>query len=171
MVACEQAKAVLSAYLDQELDPAQASAVAAHLQECTFCRAHLEELRLTARLLAGLAAPPLPHDLAPAVVLRAAVPRWREQWAGLRELAVPGLVVLRQELGRAAAVVALFVLTAGGPRVCRELIVSWPVGVARLTSTQVSHLNAGLAYVRSRLEEPPAAQVHESGQLPLSRLG
>jgi len=46
----------LSAYLDEALSPAERAAVTAHLDGCSFCRAHLADLRATSRLVAALPA-------------------------------------------------------------------------------------------------------------------
>lgn len=42
---CRHAQEFISAYLDQELDPASAMQMATHLDSCAACRAALEELR------------------------------------------------------------------------------------------------------------------------------
>lgn len=73
--------ALLSAYLDGELAPAERSAVEAHLADCPGCRAHISELRATAALIASL------PDLVPSrrlVPRLASVPAWL---APLRTLA------------------------------------------------------------------------------------
>jgi len=57
----------LSAYLDEALSPAERAAVAAHLDGCTLCRAHLADLRATSRLIAALPALSPTRSLAPRI--------------------------------------------------------------------------------------------------------
>ena len=45
---------LLSAYLDRGLEPRERARVQVHLAECARCRAHLDELAATARLIASL---------------------------------------------------------------------------------------------------------------------
>lgn len=61
----------LSAYLDQELAPAEQARVSAHLEGCRRCAKQLADLRATATLMAAL--PPLrpPRSLVPSLT-----PRW-----------------------------------------------------------------------------------------------
>ncbi len=61
---CRRTKNLLSAYLDEELDPRQRQAVDAHLPKCSACRKLLEELRSTVQLIGDLPKERAPEDLA-----------------------------------------------------------------------------------------------------------
>lgn len=61
----------LSAYLDQELAPAERAQVSAHLEACGRCAGQLAELRATATLLAALPSPRPSRSLVPSLT-----PRW-----------------------------------------------------------------------------------------------
>lgn len=54
----------LSAYLDTEISPEETAEVRSHLALCPDCRAEIEELRATRRLLGSLEAPELPQGFA-----------------------------------------------------------------------------------------------------------
>jgi anti-sigma factor RsiW len=58
--ACEMIGARLSAYRDGALPPGAARDVAAHLRECSGCRARLAGIEAVARLVAGAALPAPP---------------------------------------------------------------------------------------------------------------
>jgi anti-sigma factor RsiW len=51
---CDEAKPLLDAYLDRELEGADAARVAGHLETCGSCRRHLEERAALSRLLQRL---------------------------------------------------------------------------------------------------------------------
>lgn len=51
MNACESIKNFLNAYLDEELDPAAFRKIEVHLNRCSACRSHLEELKRLSRSL------------------------------------------------------------------------------------------------------------------------
>jgi len=62
----------LSAYLDGALPPSAHASVQSHLDTCGLCRTRLEELRGTARLIAGLPMPVPSRSLVP----RVSIPFW-----------------------------------------------------------------------------------------------
>ena len=72
---------LLSAYLDDALTPDERAAVEPHLAGCPRCRARVDELRATGRLLAGLPV------LAPSRALR---PRVQHGWLWLRPVRLLG---------------------------------------------------------------------------------
>jgi anti-sigma factor RsiW len=60
----------LSAYLDQELAPAEQARVSAHLEGCGRCAKQLADLRATATLMAALPAPRPSRSLVPSLTTR-----------------------------------------------------------------------------------------------------
>lgn len=65
---CNQAQKLLSAHLDDELDPGRRAALESHLADCEACSAALDRLRAQAEALAAADdVPPLPADLWPRV--------------------------------------------------------------------------------------------------------
>lgn len=79
----EHPEHLLSAYLDEALEPAERSSVAAHLEGCDRCRGRLAELRATSRLLATL------PELVPTRALR---PRLQQGWLWLRPVRLLGSI-------------------------------------------------------------------------------
>jgi len=78
----------LSAYLDEELSPAERARVEAHLATCEQCRARLEELRQTVVLLRSLPPVPAPRSFAidpGAVAPRPRVLRFSPRYYALRQ--------------------------------------------------------------------------------------
>jgi anti-sigma factor RsiW len=68
----------LSAYLDGELTPGEMTDVREHLAGCPSCRAELDDLRATKRVLGLLRAVDPPRDLEAGIRTRAdEEPRWR----------------------------------------------------------------------------------------------
>lgn len=65
-----RAARLLSAYLDTELFPEEMAEVRNHLAGCPDCRAEMEELRATRRLLSSLEPPDLPREFAADLSLR-----------------------------------------------------------------------------------------------------
>ncbi len=65
-----RAARLLSAYLDVELASEEMAEVRSHLADCPHCRAEMEELRATRRLLGSLEAPDLPQGFAADLWLR-----------------------------------------------------------------------------------------------------
>jgi anti-sigma factor RsiW len=59
--ACEQYAIDLSAYFDEELEPAEAAAVKAHLEGCARCRVELERMRGLRQALNRTGAAALPE--------------------------------------------------------------------------------------------------------------
>lgn len=86
----------LSAYLDSELPPEEATAVRAHLVQCVSCRAELERLQRVKRLLRMLPEKPAPATL------------WESIEQRRHESAGPGAIVtwIRSMFRRPAVVVA-----------------------------------------------------------------
>ncbi|HUN63095.1 MAG TPA: zf-HC2 domain-containing protein [Candidatus Sulfotelmatobacter sp.] len=103
-------ESTLRAYLDSELDPAEISAVKAHLESCPACQLHLETLSAAVRRVASqlnsLDAPPSAAEANPQAALalfqanlpaeaervpffaRLFSPRWRIAWAASFAVAV-----------------------------------------------------------------------------------
>ena len=73
-LACQELVELVTDYLEDVLAPAERDALERHLAECRFCRAYLEQMRLTIEL-AGMPelAPPSP----PSEELLAAFRTWR----------------------------------------------------------------------------------------------
>lgn len=67
---CRRVFALLSAYIDGDLAPAQARAVEAHLSGCAGCRRELEEWRALLRMVSYHATVSCPIDCAEAVLQR-----------------------------------------------------------------------------------------------------
>lgn len=65
-----RAERLLSAYLDTELSSEEMSDIRSHLAGCPDCRAEMEELRATRRLLSSLEPPDLPGEFAADLSLR-----------------------------------------------------------------------------------------------------
>lgn len=101
-VDCEQAREVLSAQLDQEASPSEATAANAHLGRCPDCREWWTDIGTLNRMLRVRVAEPV-ADIATAVLARAHPPRaGRGQWIRIAlavvaatklVLATPGLVL------------------------------------------------------------------------------
>ncbi len=87
---------LLSAYLDDELDPARGRQVAAHLATCARCARELAQLRAGDAALAGLPSPPRSPDLRPHL-------RRRLRRQGARIVLTGGLIALLVVLLRSAA--------------------------------------------------------------------
>lgn len=66
----------LSAYLDGELPPEEVAEVERHLAECPSCRAELDDLRATVRILKLARTPEAPDDLEELILARAGRRRW-----------------------------------------------------------------------------------------------
>lgn len=60
---CREIFERLSEYLDGELPPDPCAVLEAHFEDCAPCRAFLESLRATVRLIERDEHPPLPDDL------------------------------------------------------------------------------------------------------------
>jgi hypothetical protein len=103
---CPDARAALSALLDDELDPAARQAVEAHLGACPECRRELDRLRATVGALGRLGPARAPAGFVDRV-LAAAYPR---PW--YRRLAAALFVPLRVKLPLEAAAVALVAVAA-----------------------------------------------------------
>jgi len=86
----------LSAYIDDALETAAKAAVETHVGGCPVCRAHLAELRDTARLIAALPAPVPSRSLVP----RVSVPLWLAPTRTLATLA-SGAALLERAVGSA----------------------------------------------------------------------
>jgi len=143
---CEDIRELLSLYDDDRLDDLQSQRIAAHLVECSGCRAELEALRYTSHLVGAFTAPPLRKDLALNVLACASQPRWREWWIGLPKLAFPMQEFVFHQLGRAAAVVALFVLaTLGSGKNSSALVAALPDRAVGYAATGVAEFSTGLA--------------------------
>lgn len=59
---CEEAKRLLSLYLDDELDPSSREKVSRHLQQCVPCEREMTDLVKTIRLMQGLEMVEPPRD-------------------------------------------------------------------------------------------------------------
>ncbi len=58
----EREREQLSAYLDDQLDPAERAALEIHLSDCPACQAELADLRALRSMLRAMAAPALPRS-------------------------------------------------------------------------------------------------------------
>ena len=78
----EETQATLQAYLDGQLPPAEASAIAAHLEECDACTAALDALRQVDEALATIPILPEPPGLTARIMAQIAtpVPAFRLRW-------------------------------------------------------------------------------------------
>jgi predicted anti-sigma-YlaC factor YlaD len=63
---CKEIFALLSEYLDAELDPASCSEIEKHLKDCQPCIEFLNSLKRTVRLCGSCAPPDQPAPLTPA---------------------------------------------------------------------------------------------------------
>lgn len=75
-----RASGLLNAYLDEELSVEEMAEIRGHLADCPPCRAELEEMRATKRLLGSLETPDLPQGFAADLWLRLGRPA-SGQWA------------------------------------------------------------------------------------------
>lgn len=98
---CNEARPLLSAFLDGELTPAQRLAVEAHLAHCPACAACRREIDRAGRLVRELAVPPLSPDLTARIMAQVAQPAYGGgvlslfgAFLLLLFLAVPGLIFL-----------------------------------------------------------------------------
>jgi hypothetical protein len=101
----------LSEYLDDELDPSEAAAVAAHVCECAACQATLEDLRAVVTRAQALPDGPPTGDLWPGIEARIQ-PRRGFGWRHTREAAAPWRISFTLPQ-LAAAALALMVLSGG----------------------------------------------------------
>src|SRR5215470_20045058 len=94
---CEQARPLLGAHLDHELDARAAQELEAHLEGCAACRAELADLRAlgeAARAHLSRFEPPAAFEARAARAIRPP-PRRRAVWAGAgAALAVAAALVL-----------------------------------------------------------------------------
>jgi hypothetical protein len=72
---CRALRALFSAYIDGDLDPARARTVAAHFEECSACREQLQSLRMALDALADLPRVAAPEPIAERVRERLEVER------------------------------------------------------------------------------------------------
>ena len=135
----------LSAYLDQQVSPAERATIDAHLQQCTECRAELDSLRQTVAVLHFLPRVAVPHAFT-----------LSEAQAGIRRpAAAPGWFGgLARGLGAVAAIalVAFVTVTALRPEQA-----PWSPGqsIARVQPTTSAATEAPLVAVPMA---PPAAE-------------
>jgi anti-sigma factor RsiW len=106
-VTLQHPHAALSAYMDEELDPAARAAVDGHLMACALCRSHLAQLRATTALLRALPDPIPSRRLVP----RLAQPAWIAPLRTLMTLASGAAVFL---FVASALVSNITFLTSGG---------------------------------------------------------
>jgi anti-sigma factor RsiW len=81
---CRGIRERLGRYFDGELTPSERRSVEDHLEQCSQCRASLEEIReISGIFRKGMPAPPAPLDLTRRIMVRAqaqidgALPSWR----------------------------------------------------------------------------------------------
>jgi hypothetical protein len=105
---CHQARALLSALIDEVVTPAERTALDAHLEGCPDCRRELEQLRGTVSLLQGMPPARAPAGFVDRVVEAAAPPPWHRRL--LRGLFVPWRLKLPLEAAAALMIAGLAVL-------------------------------------------------------------
>jgi anti-sigma factor RsiW len=103
MMNCSKVRNLLSAYVDEELDPREMLAVRTHLENCRACCAECDEIRSMREVLHRLPAKPVPPEL-----LSRIRSRLEEADEGVLERVHPGLGAAAA-LAAAAAVIG-FVL-------------------------------------------------------------
>ncbi len=117
-LACDQAHEIISAALDDELSPEQATALDDHLRECPDCRYYAQRLGLVTKLLREV------EPVAPAAGLRARIEAAVDRAAGYAAISRILNADFRRKLGVTAGlaaaaaimlVVALHVLPVAGP--------------------------------------------------------
>ncbi len=72
---CAEVEKLLSAYIDQELTPAEARAVASHLALCASCQKDRAELERVKGIMGSVAKPKAPPELTDRIVEAALRPR------------------------------------------------------------------------------------------------
>jgi anti-sigma factor RsiW len=90
---CSEFHVLISAYLDGELSPAEASGLTNHLSSCADCR-HLEQALTTQHRLVRVGSIDAIPDLAPRVLSIAHPPRLGRRGTARQALAVIGLTEL-----------------------------------------------------------------------------
>lgn len=144
----------LSAYLDEALLPTDRALVAAHLDGCPSCRAHLADLRATSRVIAAL--PPL-------VPTRSLVPRHQRAPVWLRPVRLLGAMGsgLFVFLFLASAVINSGSNLGGGETTAEQLAEKGQFGAA------VNALASDAAAQKAAAPSPvPAAAPAAAGQAP-----
>jgi anti-sigma factor RsiW len=96
---CQKVRQQLSAWLDDELDPATGAALAAHLERCESCRREWQELMALESALGSLTAP-VPSGLAEKVLAQVQPHRHRQWW---QSVALAACLVLGIALGGSMA--------------------------------------------------------------------
>ena len=96
---CDEAKPVLDAYLDGELETADAARVAEHLETCAACRRHLDEREALSRLLQGLPYHDAPARLVTTVGGTRASVNWRRQMRSWGAVAAAVVVLVGGAFG------------------------------------------------------------------------
>ncbi len=93
-----RASRLLSAYIDEELSPDEMAAIGGHLADCPGCRAEIQELRATKRLLGSLGRPEMPPGFA------------ADTWSRVAPQARPRLLWWPVRLPHPATAIAVLVL-------------------------------------------------------------
>ncbi len=96
---CQEVRQQLSAWLDDELDPATGAALAAHVAGCEACRTEWRQLTALESALGHLVAP-VPLGLAEKVLTQVRPPRRRQWW---QSVALAACLVLGITLGGSMA--------------------------------------------------------------------
>ncbi len=141
---CGRVRPQLSAYLDRQLPAREDREIATHLHQCSVCQRELAAIRFTSELLSSLPAPRLLCDLAPSVVARATTPPWPGAHRRSDIVRIARRSFITRELTRAAALAALVLLTAAGPKVGRNVLTGLPMGIGRLAEMATTRLGSTL---------------------------
>lgn len=96
---CQEVRQQLSAWLDDELDPVTAAALAAHVEKCETCRGEWRQLTALETALGRLTVP-VPLGLAEKVLAQVRPSRRRQWW---QSLALAACLVLGIALGGSMA--------------------------------------------------------------------
>ncbi|MGH2399098.1 MAG: DUF4349 domain-containing protein, partial [bacterium] len=112
---------LLSAYIDEQVSPAERSRIETHLGHCAQCRGHLESLRGSVALVRGLDPVPAPAGFQEAVRARIG-----ETTVSRRAVALPRLVLSWKTAGVAAAALLIGIFAVN---LVREMQPTAPVAM------------------------------------------
>jgi RNA polymerase sigma-70 factor (ECF subfamily) len=127
---CPEVRDRLSAWLDEDLPPAERREVEAHLSGCAPCRQEGERLRRTVALLAGLGRPRAPAGFVDRVLERVEPAPWYRRLARGLFVPVPVKVPLQAAAAVLVAIMAVLVYERT-PELSRPPVVPAPVPAAR----------------------------------------
>jgi len=118
---CQQARDLLSLYIDGELPAAERARLEDHLEQCDECRCELAELQALVSALGALPREPLPAEFGEQLHARLVRRSWRLVWARL----LPGPVAFHPAWARVLAVACLVVFLGSSLMVVAGLGRGW----------------------------------------------